>query len=202
MKRRNILRTLIVIICLILIGWGVILFTILDNNKKSDFYGTVYEVEAPDFTLTDQNGSKVSLSDFDDEVVLLFFGYTNCPDICPMTMSAVNNVVSNLGEESDQVQVLFISVDPVRDTQEKLKGYMEYFNEDFIGLTGSSKDIDKVTKDYNVVYSIEENDSASGYLIGHTSTVLLINPDGKIFLRYPQSKLDPELIAGDIKKIL
>ena len=202
MKTRNIFRTLIVILCLILIGWGVILFTILDNKSKSDFYGSVYEIDAPEFTLTDHNGSEVSLADFDDKIVLLFFGYTNCPDICPMTLSVANNTVDKLGNKAKDVQVVFISVDPERDTQEKLKGYMTYFNDDFVGLTGNPEEIKEVADDYNVVYSKEEVDSASGYLIGHTSSILLIKPNGKIFLRYSQSNMDPDSIADDIEKIL
>lgn len=202
MKRRTVFRTLVVILCLILIGWGVILFTILDDRNKSEFYGSVYEIEAPEFTLTDHNGSRVKLSDLNDKIVLLFFGYTNCPDICPMTMSVANNTVNNLGDRADKVQVVFISVDPERDTQEKLKGYMNYFNESFIGLTGTPEEIEKVADDYNVVYRKEEVESASGYLIGHTSSILLIKPDGQIFLRYPQSNMDADSIANDIEKIL
>ncbi len=202
MNRRYLLRTLIVILCLILIGWGVILFTILDNKDKSSYYGNVYEREAPNFTLTDHNGSEVSLSDFEGKVVLIFFGYTSCPDICPMTMSVVDNVVDNLGDKGDQVQVLFVSVDPERDTQEKLKSYMEYFNDSFIGLSGTSEEIDEVADDYNVFYEKEYVDSASDYLIGHNSSVLLITPKGEIFLRYPQNKMDPVSIASDIERIL
>ncbi len=202
MNRRYLLRTLIVILCLILIGWGVILFTILDNKDKSSYYGNVYEREAPNFTLTDHNGSEVSLSDFEGKVVLIFFGYTSCPDICPMTMSVVDNVVDNLGDKGDQVQVLFVSVDPERDTQEKLKSYMEYFNDSFIGLSGTSEEIDEVADDYNVFYEKEYVDSASDYLIGHNSSVLLITPKGEIFLRYPQNKMDPVSIASDIERVL
>ena len=202
MNRRNLLRTLIILLCLILIGWGVILFTILDSKNKSSYYGNIYEREAPNFTLTDQYGSEVSLSDFEDKVVLIFFGYTSCPDICPMTMSVVDNVLDNLGDKSDQVQVLFISVDPERDTQEKLKSYMEYFDDSFIGLSGSSQEIDQVADDYNVFYEKEYVDSASEYLIGHNSSILLVTPKGEILLRYPQNKMDPVSIASDIERIL
>ena len=202
MKGRRVLRFLIVILFLIVIGWGIILYTILDSKNKAEYYGHLYEREAPEFTLTDHNGGKVSLSDFDDKVVLVFFGYTSCPDICPMTMSSVNNVLDELGDKSDKVQVLFISVDTERDTQDKLKEYMDYFNENFIGLTGTFEEIDRVADDYNVFYEKEYVDSASEYLIGHNSSVLLITPEGEIFLRYPQNKMDPSLIAGDIEKIL
>ncbi len=119
-----------------------------------------------------------------------------------MTMSVVDNVMNELGDKSKDVQVLFVSVDPERDTQEKLKSYMEYFNHSFIGLSGTAQEVDKVADDYNVFYEKEYVDSASDYLIGHNSSVLLITPKGKIFLRYPQNKMDPVSIASDIERIL
>lgn len=174
----------------------------MDQNTKSDYYGMLYEREAPAFTLTDQDGAKVSLSNFKDKVVLLFFGYTYCPDICPMTMSVMNNVIDELGDQADQVQVVFISIDPERDTKEKLKSYIPYYNENFIGLTGTLEDIDKVADDYNIFYSKEEVESSSEYLMGHNSSVFLITPDGDLFLKYPQNRMDPVSIAGDIGRIL
>ncbi len=119
-----------------------------------------------------------------------------------MTMSTVNNVLDELGDKSKDVQVLFVSVDPERDSEEKLKSYMNYFNESFVGLTGTAEEIDKVADDYNVFYEKEYVDSASEYLIGHNSSVLLVTPDGEIFLRYPQNRMDPSSIAADIERIL
>ncbi len=202
MKRRNLFKILIGMLVIILLLWGIILYVYLDQNTKSDYYGMVYEREAPEFTLTDQDGSKVSLSDFKDKFVLIFFGYTHCPDICPMTMSVMNNVVDQLGDQAEQVQVIFVTIDPERDTQEKLKSYVPYYNENFIGLTGTLQEIDKVADDYNIFYSKEEVESSSEYLMGHNSSVLLITPDGEILIKYPQNRMDPASIAGDIERIL
>ncbi len=202
MKRRSLLRILIGMLFVIVLLWGIILYVYLDNNSKADYYGIVYEREAPEFTLTDQDGDQISLSDFKDKVVLIFFGYTHCPDICPMTMSVMSNVVDQLGDQADRVQVVFVTVDPERDTQQKLKSYIPYYNENFIGLTGTPEEIDKVADDYNVYYSKEEVESSSEYLMGHNSSVLLITPDGEIFLRYPQNRMDPASITSDIKRIL
>jgi protein SCO1/2 len=202
MKRRSLLRILIGMLFVIVLLWGIILYVYLNSNSKADYYGIVYEREAPEFTLTDQDGDQVSLSDFEDKVVLIFFGYTNCPDICPMTMSVMNNVVDQLGDQADHVQVVFVTVDPERDTQQKLKSYIPYYNKSFVGLTGTPEEIDKVADDYNVYYSKEEVESSSEYLMGHNSSVLLITQDGEIFLRYPQNRMDPASIAGDIKRIL
>jgi len=202
MKRRNLFKFLIGMLVIILLLWGTILYVYLDQNTKSDYYGMVYEREAPEFTLTDQDGSKVSLSDFKDKLVLIFFGYTHCPDICPMTMSVMNNVMDQLGDQAEQVQVIFVTIDPQRDTQEKLKSYIPYYNENFIGLTGTPEEIDKVADDYNIFYSKEEVESSSEYLMGHNSSVLLITPDGEILIKYPQNRMDPASIAGDIERIL
>lgn len=202
MKRRNLFKILIGMLVIILLLWGIILYVYLDQNTKSDYYGMVYEREAPEFTLTDQDGSKVSLSNFKDKLVLIFFGYTHCPDICPMTMSVMNNVVDQLEDQAEQVQVIFVTIDPQRDTQEKLKSYIPYYNENFIGLTGTPEEIDKVADDYNIFYSKEEVESSSEYLMGHNSSVLLITPDGKILIKYPQNRMDPASIAGDIERIL
>ena len=202
MKRKSLLRILIGMLFVIVLLWGIILYVYLNSNSNADYYGIVYEREAPEFTLTDQDGDRVSLSDFKDKLVLIFFGYTHCPDICPMTMSVMNNVVDQLGDQADRVQVVFVTVDPERDTQQKLKNYIPYYNENFVGLTGTPEEIDKVADDYNVYYSKEEVESSSEYLMGHNSSVLLITPDGEIFLRYPQNRMDPVSIAGDIKRIL
>ena len=203
MNRKKVLYTLVSILILIAIGWGIILFMLFMEKSKADFYGNPYDKgKAPEFSLTDHNGNKVKMSDFKGKAVLLFFGYTQCPDICPVTMATLKTVTDTLGEESGRVQVLFITIDPERDDQEKLKGYVPYFSESFIGLTGTPEEIDKVADDYNAFYVKEEVDSESGYLMGHTSSVYLVNPKGKFVLRYPQNRMDPARIAEDIKNIL
>jgi protein SCO1 len=202
MNRKKIYYVLVTILFLIAIGWGVILFQIFMVKSKADFYGNSYEGKAPEFTLTSHNGEKVKLSDFKGKAVLIFFGYTKCPDICPVTMGTLKNVTDILGEDSANVQVLFITIDPERDDQEKLSSYVPYFSESFIGLTGTPEEIDKVADDYNAFYMKEEVESEAGYLMGHASSVYLINPKGRFVLRYPQNRMDPARIAEDIKKIL
>ena len=202
MKRKRLIRILIGTLILIIIVWAVILYQIFEIKSKEGYYGTWYERSAPDFNLTSQDGRQVSLSDFKGEAVLLFFGYTHCPDICPLTMSTMDKVIDNLGESADRVQVLFITVDPERDSPGRLMSYIPYYNESFIGLTGSPEQIKSVADEYNVFYAVEESESESGYLMGHNSSVLLISPAGEIVLRYTQNKMDPELIAKDIERIL
>ncbi len=196
------LKISLVFLLLIVAGWGVILYQLFAAKSKAKFYGNVYEKEVPDFTLTDQNGSKVSLGDFKGKLVFIFFGYAHCPDICPVTLSTLNSAVTELGDEEDEVQVLFVTIDPERDDEETLKNYVPYFNKSFIGLTGTPEEIKEVTDSFGVYYVKEETGSGDGYFMGHTSSVYLLDKDGKIIMRYPQSKMEPGEIAKDLKRIL
>ncbi len=174
-------------------------------KRQHEFYGHVFDQPAYNFELTDHNGKRVKLSDFTKQgkIVLLFFGYTHCPDVCPMALETMAKVMKRLTpEEAKRVQVLFISVDPERDTTEVLKGYVPYFNPTFIGLRGSEEEIKKTAKEYKAYYRKVEGESAGGYLIDHTATIYLITPDMKIKLLYTQSKQDPEKMAEDIKFLL
>ncbi|MEE9252544.1 MAG: SCO family protein [Thermodesulfobacteriota bacterium] len=171
--------------------------------EKGAFHGVLYDETAPGISLTDHNGEKLSLSDLRGKVVLLFFGYTHCPDICPTTLLKLKRVVTLLREFGDRVRVVFITVDPERDNPNRLKAYIPYFGKEFVGLTGSMGDIEKVAGAYNVIYKKEyDEDSKLEYLMGHTSSVYLIDPEGKLLLRYSQGKLDPAWVAEDLRKLL
>lgn len=182
-----------------------VLVLVFSCKKQHEFYGHLFDQPAYNFELTDHNGKRVKLSDYTGQkkIVLLFFGYTHCPDICPMALETMAKVLQNLSpEEAKRVQVLFISVDPERDTPEVLKGYVPYFNPTFVGLTGTPQEIEKVAKEYKAYYRKVEGESAGGYLVDHTATIYLITPDMKIKLLYTQSKQDPQKMAEDIKFLL
>ena len=203
MKRKNIIIASFVVLFLVAAGWGAILYKLWEHKGKEDYYGNSLEMEIPDFTLTDQNGEKVSLSDFRGKPVFLFFGYTHCPDICPITLSVLNGVSNEIGKpDSDEFKVLFVTVDPERDNPETLKKYVPFFNESFTGLTGTPDEIQDVANSFRAFYMKEESDSEAGYLMGHTSAIYLLDRKGNVILRYPQDKMDPKSIAGDLKKIL
>ncbi len=175
------------------------------ERRQHEFYGFVFDQPAYDFELTDHNGNRVKLSDFTKQgkMVLIFFGYTHCPDICPDALTKMKLAYDKLSEdEKRRVQVLFISVDPERDTPEVLKGYVPYFDHSFIGLVGSPEEIAKTAKEYKAYYRKVEGGSALGYLIDHSTTIYLITPHMKIKLLYTGSKQDPEKMAEDIKSLL
>ena len=118
------------------------------NLKKLEFY----ENFGGDFSLTGPEGKTVSLEDFRNKVVLIYFGYTFCPDVCPITLSNLKLLMLGLQEKADDVQVIFVSIDPERDNYEKLKDYVPYFHPTFIGLTGSETDLAAVAKKYQTFY--------------------------------------------------
>ena len=141
------------------------------NLKKPEFY----ENFGGDFSLTGPEGKTVSLEDFRNKVVLIYFGYTFCPDVCPITLSNLKLLMLDLGEKTKDVQVIFISIDPERDTYEKLNDYVPYFHPTFIGLTGSEEDIATVAKKYQTFYLKQKVESEAGYLMAHTDVVILVD---------------------------
>ena len=134
-----------------------------------------------DFTLHDQEGKIFRLKDHRGEVILLFFGYTSCPDVCPTTLSKLARVYRLLGEKMRQkVLTVFVTVDPQRDTSQKLKEYLQYFNINAMGLTGTIQEIDVVVAAYKASYiKVIPNSSALGYMYDHTDILYLIDTQGK-----------------------
>ncbi len=136
------------------------------------------------FVLTGDDGRPVSLADFRGRMVLLFFGYTACPDICPTTLSRLGRAYALLAKEGiprSDVQTLFITVDPARDTPDKIRKYLTYFGVNAIGATGTVAEIEKVAKSYGAAFWREEEPaSAAGYLMSHSTSIYLIDRGGKV----------------------
>ena len=166
--------------------------------KNTDVTGLDY---AKDFALTDHNGKPRSLADFKGKAVVVFFGYTHCPDVCPTTMSEMAAVMQQLGPQADRVQVLFITVDPERDTQELLSKYVPAFDPRFLGLTGDKAATEKVAKDFKVFYQKVAGKEAGNYSMDHTAGSFVFDPQGRIrlFVRHGQGA---EPIAHDLKILL
>jgi protein SCO1/2 len=157
------------------------------------FHGKLIETpqQAPDFMLTDQHGQPFRLSDQHGKVVLLLFGYTSCPDVCPTTLSDLASVQHELGQDAQQVEVAFISVDPARDTQAVLQRYMNAFDPAFIGLRGSSAELNPILAAYHVrTVRTELSDSPLGYAMDHSAFIYVIDPSGRWCERFlPSNKV-------------
>ncbi|HUE99381.1 MAG TPA: SCO family protein [Anaerolineales bacterium] len=183
MDRKTILVGLASFLLIGVVAAGIFLF-----SKPASFRGTTYAEPYPvasEIELTHENGTSFRLSGRRGKVVALFFGYTSCPDICPTTMAELNQALGKLGNQADQVQVLFITVDPQRDTPERVQEYVNHFNPSFVGLSGSVSELAKVWNDYGVFVEIVDGTSAAGYLVNHTARVTLIDQQGNLRVSFP-----------------
>ncbi len=170
--------------------------------KGVDITGVDY---ARDLPLTDQFGQQRHLKDFAGKVIAVFFGYTNCPDVCPTTMSELAQVKSDLGAEGDKLQVLFVTVDPERDTPEVLKAYMAHFDPSFLALRGSPEELAAVAKDFKIFYKQVPGDTPTSYSMDHSAGMYMFDPKGqlRLFQRYgssTQALVDDTRLLLDEKK--
>ena len=156
---------------------------------------------APALTLTDQHGQPFDLASQRGRAVLLFFGYTHCPDVCPTTLSDFLTVRDALGDRADDVAFVFVTVDPARDTPDRLAQYLDFFDPGFIGLTGTDEQIAQAKQGYGVYSRIQESTSSLGYLVDHTSAMFVIDPDGNERLTYPYGT-EPAIVAEDVSHLL
>lgn len=180
----------------VLIAWQI--FT-----QSYTYQGSLIDppVKAADFELLDQHGESYNLSDQRGKVVLIFFGYTHCPDVCPVTLSEFKQVKSQLGELASEVEFIFITVDDERDTPEKISMYLENFDRDFIGLTGDQSDLESVYQSYGVSRVKQQSNSAAGYLVDHTARVYAIDKIGNWRLTYPFG-MEVEKIYQDVRHLI
>ncbi len=147
----------------------------------SDLEGLIIDSPAtslPKFRLTDHDGQPFDNSRLKGKWSLVFFGYTNCPDVCPTTMTVMNKVAEMPGTPKD-TQYVFISVDPKRDTPDKLKDFVSFFNEKFIGATGEKSELDKFQEPLGVVYDFEGDTNSDDYIVTHFAAIYIITPEGK-----------------------
>ncbi len=156
------------------------------------------------FKLTDHNNTLFIEERLQGKWSFVFFGYTSCPDVCPATLYILSSIhgllVDETGEIPDDMQVIFISVDPARDTPEKLANYITYFNKDFIGATANKAEIDKLTRQFGAGYIFEEETSAGEYNVSHTSAIFLVDPYGRLVASFSQPH-QPATIVSQYKKI-
>lgn len=155
-----------------------------------------------DFSLVDPDGKVRTLADFKGKVVVVFFGYTQCPDVCPTTLTEMQQVMTVLGPQSDKVQVLFVTVDPQRDTAAILKQYVPAFDPRFLGLRpADDAALEKVAKDFKIYYKKVPGVSSGSYTMDHTAGSYAFDPDGRLRL-YIKHAQGPETLAHDLKELL
>jgi protein SCO1/2 len=166
--------------------------------QNTDVTGLPY---ASGFSLTDHTGKPRTLADYKGKVVVMFFGYTQCPDVCPTTMAEMASVMKELGPKADQVQVLFVTVDPERDTKELLAQYVPAFDQRFVGLYGDAAQTAAVAKEFKVFYSKVPGKEPGSYSMDHTAGSYVFDKEGKVrlFLRHGQGA-GP--IVHDLRQLL
>lgn len=181
----------------------VLLSACSPSNEESTLFGT--DIAGADFAtgfkLTDHHGEVRQLSDYQGKVVALFFGFTHCPDICPTTMADLAAAMKLMGGNSGEVQVLFVTVDPERDTPEVLAQFVPSFDSRFIGLTGTVEEIDQVAKAFKIFYARQQEPGQTGYSFDHSAGVYVYDKQGKIriYLKYGQKPVE---IAHDLSRLL
>lgn len=199
---------------MIIIGAAVVLLVLLNRPAPSttdtgaaiiegDAFDGITQVDPPralqEFTLTDQRGEPFSLSDLRGKIALLFFGFTHCPDVCPLTLLEFKQVKSALGEQAGDVAFVFISIDGERDKPEVLADYVGGFDESFIGLTGDDATLTRLGSDYSLYFArrASPSGSADDYIMDHTSSAFLVNRTGELVAVYAYGT-QSEVIAEDL----
>ncbi|MGC3988511.1 MAG: SCO family protein [Chthoniobacteraceae bacterium] len=204
------LRRLLSLVVLGSLGFGA-LQSCQRGGAADDFHYSGQRIPpntpASDFQLTDQDGNRFSLSAEKGKVVVLFFGFTHCPNICPTTLARLASVVHGLpAGQQRKVQVVFITLDPERDDVAAIKGYVPFFDPSFIGLTGSTTEIAQVAKDYGVSYEKTMQSSqvaANNYTISHSSYTYVVDPAGHFAILYEDKNLlQTDAVTRDLQHLL
>jgi protein SCO1/2 len=193
---------------LLLFGFAILIGLIVTVSagilaRPYTYQGSLIDppVKAADFSLVDQNGQPFRLSDQEGKVVLIFFGYTHCPDVCPVTLTRYKQLRAELGDQAGQVRFVFITVDPERDNVENLQKFLVNYDPAITGLTGSRAELDQVLNSYGVYEGKAQIESADDYLVDHTARVYAIDAQGNWRLTYP-FEMDTPAILDDVRQLL
>jgi protein SCO1/2 len=185
------LPTIIILVLVATLVWVVFFW---QPQSEPGILFSPGEAKGGDFTLQSPRGP-LSLEDLRGKVVLIYFGYTWCPDICPTNLTLMSAALSRLSlDEVEKVQGIFISVDPKRDTLERLATYTQYFNDNLIGATGSEGEIEEIARRYGAAYRIVKQDSATDYVVDHTSETYVVDPQGKLAEILPHGSLPGRIL--------
>lgn len=166
--------------------------------NATDITGATF---ARDFRLIDHHGQTRSLADFRGKAVVVFFGYTHCPDVCPTAMERFARVSRELGADAGRLQVIFISLDPERDTQALLAKYVPFFHPDFLGMTGAPADIEALAREFRVVAVKRPTEGAGGYSLDHSAGAYAYDPSGRLRL-YLGPELPHQALLADLRRLI
>jgi protein SCO1/2 len=199
----NVLKSSLPILGILAIASAVMLVSSSRWTRSYSFQGSVIEPAQPaaGFELNDQHGQPFRLGDQRGKVVLLFFGYSFCPDVCPTTLADFARIFDGLGASAADVRFVYVSVDPARDTPERLADYVGNFNLQFTALSGSQAELQPVWEAYSVAPVIEGGAATPGYLVSHATRVYLIDKSGNLRLTFPYG-LSRDAMAADLDAIL
>lgn len=201
MKRRLLLVIVGSFLLGSLIGVGALMLNQESPNKNRVITSGQALIGGP-FELVGKDGKTVTDKDFRGRYMLVFFGFTHCPDICPAELQVMSAALDDLGDKADQVVPVFITVDPERDTPELVAAYVENFGPNFVGLTGSLEAVDKAAKAYRVTYQkFQEEGAGDNYSVDHSALVYLMGPDGKFVTHFPYGT-SPEKMADTLRRYL
>ena len=188
-----------------LIFWTVLASAMLagcapDGPKfqASDVTGATF---GRNFNLIDATGKPRTLADYRGKAVVIFFGYTQCPDVCPTTLAELAEVMQRLGPDADRVQVLFVTVDPERDTQELLSKYVPAFDPRFMGLYGDAAATERTAKEFKVIYQKQPGATPGSYTLDHSAGTYIFDPQGRLRL-YVSYGQGPDVFAHDLRELL
>ncbi|MEO8344897.1 MAG: SCO family protein [Betaproteobacteria bacterium] len=166
--------------------------------QASDVTGAAF---GRDFQLNDANGKPRTLADFRGKAVVMFFGYTHCPDVCPTTLAELAEVMKQLGPDAERVQVLFVTVDPERDTPQLLAQYVPAFDPRFLGLYGDAAATERTAKEFKIIYQKQPGVTPGSYTMDHSAGTYIFDPQGRLRL-YVSYGQKPEVFAHDLRELL
>ena len=186
-----------------LVSTTTFVLTACKDESKPKFQGVdVTGAEyAKDIPLQDVNGQRRSLKDFAGKVVAVFFGYTQCPDVCPTTLQEFVEVKQALGADGNKLQAIFVSLDPERDTPEVLKAYLANFDDSFVGLHGTPDEIAAVAKDFKIFYKKVPGKTEGSYTLDHSAGTYIYDPQGRLRV-YERYGVGSQVVAQDVKALL
>ncbi|TKB45554.1 SCO family protein [Thalassotalea mangrovi] len=204
-------KFILIILAIIAAAIGLVLYQTYQQSQQVE-KALVYQQPRSilPFVLSDHNGVDFSNDRLAGKWSLVFFGYTSCPDVCPVTLQELNRVYADLNKAaSDPVQVLLVSADPRRDTQQRLNSYINYFNKEFIALRADHNQLFPFSRNLGLMYSITDDSSQEDYLVNHSASIVLINPQGQIQAIFKPSievgqvpAIDAKVLLSDFEKIV